>query len=110
MAADAGERERAQAQKLACLPESRLYGTPPEGFTYTRLEGAAAREMLDTIEWGEADTVLAPLVPEITWSTRYDRLPYMRRFLRTWEQAELDLNVMVRRIEALYQELLRTKR
>lgn len=49
--ADAGERERAQAQKLACLPESRLYGTPPEGFTYTRLEGVAAREMLDTIEF-----------------------------------------------------------
>ena len=49
--ADEGERERAQAQKLACLPESRLYGTPPEGLTYTRLEGAAARELLDTIEF-----------------------------------------------------------
>ncbi len=49
--ADEGERQRAQAQKLACLPESRLYGTPPEVLTYTRLEGAAAREMLDTIEF-----------------------------------------------------------
>jgi hypothetical protein len=31
--------------------------------------------------------VLAPLVPAITWSTRYDRLPYMRRFLRAWQEA-----------------------
>ena len=47
--ADEGERERAQAQKLACLPESRLYGTPPAGLTYTPLEGAEARELLESI-------------------------------------------------------------
>ena len=33
--------------------------------------------------------MLAPLVPAITWSTRYDRLPYMRRFLRAWQEADL---------------------
>jgi len=46
-------------------------------------------DLLDRIGWSEADTVLAPLVPAITRSTRYDRLPYMRRFLRAWQEADL---------------------
>jgi nitrite reductase/ring-hydroxylating ferredoxin subunit len=54
-----------------------------------------AFELIDSIGWAEADTVLAPLVPDITWGTRYDRLPYMRRFLQTWEAAELDLPSLV---------------
>ena len=54
-----------------------------------------AFELIDSIGWAEADTVLAPLVPDITWGTRYDRLPYMRRFLQTWEAAELDLASLV---------------
>src|SRR5206468_8434597 len=41
-----------------------------------------AFEMLDGIGWNEADTVLSPLVPEMVLGTRYDKLPYMRRFLR----------------------------
>jgi hypothetical protein len=48
-----------------------------------------AFDLLDRIGWDEADTVLAPLVPAITWSTRYDRLPYMRRFLRAWRESDL---------------------
>ena len=73
--ADDGERERAQAQKLACLPESRLYGTPPAGLRYDPLEGAEARDMLKSIGFtgarpeavdvvfveGEADTDAAVL-------------------------------------------------
>ncbi len=54
-----------------------------------------AFELIDSIGWAEADTVLAPLVPDITWGTRYDRLPYMRRFLEMWEGAELDLASLV---------------
>lgn len=66
------------------------------GYGHPMIFTQKAFEMLDTIGWNEADTVLSPLVPEITWSTRYDRLPYMRRFLRTWDQAELDLDVLAR--------------
>jgi hypothetical protein len=36
------------------------------------------------------------LVPEITWSTRYDKLPYMRRFLGAWDASEIDLEALVR--------------
>src|SRR5712691_573879 len=50
-----------------------------------------AFELIDAIGWGEADTVLSPLVPDMTWGTRYDRLPYMRRFRGVWDAAELDL-------------------
>ncbi len=51
-----------------------------------------AFEMLDQIGWQEADTVLSPLVPEMVLGTRYDKLPYMRKFLRAWEGAEPDLS------------------
>jgi hypothetical protein len=51
-----------------------------------------AFDLLDRIGWAEAETVLAPLVPAITWSTRYDRLPYMRRFLGAWRDAGPDLS------------------
>ena len=54
-----------------------------------------AFELVDRIGWSEADTVLSPLVPDMTWGTRYDKLPYMRRFLGAWDAAELDLNGMV---------------
>jgi nitrite reductase/ring-hydroxylating ferredoxin subunit len=56
-----------------------------------------AFEMLDQIGWQEADTVLSPLVPEQVWGTRYDKLPYMRKFLRAWEAAGPDLDVLARR-------------
>ena len=56
-----------------------------------------AFEMLDQIGWQEADTVLSPLVPEQIWGTRYDKLPYMRKFLRAWEAAEPDLESLARR-------------
>ena len=66
------------------------------GYGHPMIFTQKAFEMLDRIGWDEADTVLAPLVPEITWSTRYDKLPYMRRFLKDWERAELDLEALVR--------------
>ena len=56
-----------------------------------------AFEVLDGIGWQEADTVLSPLVPEMVLGTRYDRLPYMRRFLRTWEGAAPDLESLTSR-------------
>jgi nitrite reductase/ring-hydroxylating ferredoxin subunit len=55
-----------------------------------------AFEMLDQIGWQEADTVLSPLVPEMVWGTRYDKLPYMRKFLRAYETAEPDLDSLAR--------------
>jgi hypothetical protein len=50
-----------------------------------------AFELLDQIGWQEADTVLSPLVPEMVLGTRYDNLPYMRKFLRAWQAASPDL-------------------
>ncbi len=55
-----------------------------------------AFEMLGRLGWQEADTVLSPLAPEMTWGTRYDKLPYMRKFLRVWEAAAPDLASLVR--------------
>jgi nitrite reductase/ring-hydroxylating ferredoxin subunit len=51
-----------------------------------------AFELLDQIGWQEADAVLSPLVPEMVLGTRYDKLPYMRKFLRAWAGAEADLD------------------
>jgi nitrite reductase/ring-hydroxylating ferredoxin subunit len=56
-----------------------------------------AFELLDQIGWSEADAVLSPLVPEMVLGTRYDKLPYMRKFLRAWGEAEPDLQALVRR-------------
>jgi nitrite reductase/ring-hydroxylating ferredoxin subunit len=58
------------------------------GYGHPMIYCQKAFDLLDRIGWSEADTVLAPLVPAITWSTRYDRLPYMRRFLQAWRAAE----------------------
>lgn len=56
-----------------------------------------AFELLDGIGWQEADAVLSPLVPEMVLGTRYDKLPYMRKFLQAWEGAEPDLAGLARR-------------
>ncbi|MBO0773098.1 MAG: Rieske 2Fe-2S domain-containing protein [Actinobacteria bacterium] len=55
-----------------------------------------AFDLLDQIGWQEADAVLSPLVPEMVLGTRYDKLPYMRKFLRAWEAAEPDLALLAR--------------
>jgi len=60
------------------------------GYGHPMIYCQKAFGLLDRIGWSEADTVLAPLVPAITWSTRYDRLPYMRRFLRALESDRSD--------------------
>jgi nitrite reductase/ring-hydroxylating ferredoxin subunit len=57
------------------------------GYGHPMIYCQKAFDLLDRIGWSQADTVLAPLVPAITWSTRYDRLPYMRRFLQAWRAA-----------------------
>ncbi len=56
-----------------------------------------AFELLDRIGWEEADTVLGPLVPNMTLATRYDVLPYMARFLREWRSAKPDLTALLKR-------------
>jgi nitrite reductase/ring-hydroxylating ferredoxin subunit len=56
-----------------------------------------AFDLLDQIGWQEADAVLSPLVPEMVLGTRYDKLPYMRKFLRAWEEAAPDLAALARR-------------
>lgn len=58
------------------------------GYGHPMIYCQKAFDLLDRIGWSQADTVLAPLVPAITWSTRYDRLPYMRRFVRAWRSAD----------------------
>jgi nitrite reductase/ring-hydroxylating ferredoxin subunit len=56
-----------------------------------------AFDLLDGIGWQDADPVLSPLVPEMVLGTRYDKLPYMRKFLRAWEEAGPDLESLARR-------------
>ncbi len=56
-----------------------------------------AFELLDQIGWAEADAVLSPLVPEMVLGTRYDKLPYMRKFLAAWQEAGPDLDRLARR-------------
>jgi nitrite reductase/ring-hydroxylating ferredoxin subunit len=56
-----------------------------------------AFELLGQIGWQEADAVLSPLVPEMVYGTRYDKLPYMRKFLRAWDQASPDLESLTAR-------------
>lgn len=56
-----------------------------------------AFELLDQIGWQEADAVLSPLVPEMVLGTRYDKLPYMRKFLRAWAGADADLDALAAR-------------
>ncbi len=67
------------------------------GYGHPMIYCQKAFEMLDQIGWHEADTVLSPLVPNMTLSTRYDRLPYMREFLRTWRSSAVDLDELVAR-------------
>ncbi len=50
-----------------------------------------AFDLLGQIGWRQADAVLSPLVPEMVLGTRYDKLPYMRKFLRAWAQSAPDL-------------------
>ena len=55
-----------------------------------------AFEVLEQIGWAEADAVLSPLVPEMVLATRYDKLPYMRRFQHAWQAADPDLPALLR--------------
>jgi len=56
-----------------------------------------AFDLLDQIGWQEADAVLSPLVPEMVLGTRYDKLPYMRKFLRAWGETAPDLDALASR-------------
>jgi hypothetical protein len=56
-----------------------------------------AFDLLAGIGWQEADAVLSPLVPEMVLGTRYDKLPYMRSFLRAWQAAGPDLESLAGR-------------
>ncbi|HVF04393.1 MAG TPA: Rieske 2Fe-2S domain-containing protein [Frankiaceae bacterium] len=66
------------------------------GFGHPMIYTQKAFELLDVVGWQEADAVLSPLVPATVLSTRYDKVPYMRRFLRTWQAADLDLAGLLR--------------
>lgn len=67
------------------------------GYGHPMIYAMKAFELLDAIGWEEADAVLGPLVPNTVLSTKYDRLPYMRTFLRAWHEAEPDMAALVRR-------------
>lgn len=67
------------------------------GYGHPMIYAQKSFELLDGIGWEHADTVLGPLVPNIALSTRYDRLPYMKKFLRAWEAADPDLESQVSR-------------
>jgi hypothetical protein len=61
------------------------------GYGHPMIYAQKSFELLDGIGWEHADDVLGPLVPNMVLSTRYDRLPYMRKFLKAWDAADVDL-------------------
>lgn len=67
------------------------------GYGHPMIYVQKAFELLDVMGWGEADQVLSPLIPVTILNTRYDKLPYMRRFMQTWQAADLDLASLIRR-------------
>jgi nitrite reductase/ring-hydroxylating ferredoxin subunit len=67
------------------------------GYGHPMIYAQKAFEMLDRIGWEEGDTLLGPLVPNMVLSTRYDRLPYMTKFLKAWEAASPDLREIMAR-------------
>ena len=67
------------------------------GYGHPMIYVQKAFELLDVMGWAEADQILSPLVPVTILNTRYDKLPYMRRFMQTWQAADLDLATLVRR-------------
>ena len=67
------------------------------GYGHPMIYAQKSFEMLDTIGWEHADTVLGPLVPNMIYSTRYDKLPYMRKFLKVWQSESPDLEAYMAR-------------
>ena len=67
------------------------------GYGHPMIYAQKAFEMLESIGWEHADTILSPLVPNMIYSTRYDRLPYMTKFLRAWKSADPDLMSLLAR-------------
>ena len=67
------------------------------GYGHPMIYAQKSFEMLEKIGWEHADTVLGPLVPNMIYSTRYDRLPYMKKFLRAWDNAAPDLEAILAR-------------
>lgn len=62
-------------------------------------------ELLQRLGWEEADAVLSPLAPNAVLSTRYDRLPWMRRFNRAWAEAAPDLTALTSADRAVSRDL-----
>ena len=71
------------------------------GYGHPMIYAQKSFEMLDSIGWEHADTVLSPLVPNMIYSTRYDRLPYMKKFLRAWESEGPDHTAQLARQNGL---------
>jgi len=67
------------------------------GYGHPMIYAQKSFEMLDTIGFEHADTVLGPLVPNMIYSTRYDRLPYMKKYLKAWDAAAPDLEEFLAR-------------
>lgn len=67
------------------------------GYGHPMIYAQKSFEMLDTIGWEHADTVLGPLVPNMIYSTRYDRLPYMKKYLLAWDETSPDMSALMAR-------------
>ena len=75
------------------------------GYGHPMIYAQKSFEMLDNIGWEHADTVLGPLVPNMVLSTRYDRLPYMKKFLRAWEETSPNLeDILAKQNGAVFDE------
>lgn len=78
-------RERIRHALLSAITDHFL------GYGHPMIYAQKSFELLEAIGWEHADDVLGPLVPNMVLSTRYDRLPYMKKFLKEWDAADVDL-------------------
>lgn len=56
------------------------------GYGHAHIYCVKAEELLNTIGWHRAHPVLTSLVSRITYSTREDKLPYMREYVRSMKE------------------------
>lgn len=61
------------------------------GFGHQMIYVFKATQLANAIGWDALRPVLPSIVPSITWATRYDRLPEMRRYIKQVHEIETTL-------------------
>ena len=61
------------------------------GFGHQAIYVFKAHQFAETVGWDALSGVLPSIVPSITWATRYDKLPEMRKYIAKLRAIELQL-------------------